>query len=158
MKNLPWIVALALLAPGCGKKKDDAPAPGTASASAAPAPGTASASAAPAAPDAAPAAPALRADLAAFVAAFDPINSRLDHVARARTACEQRGALLTAVKAIDKATPPAGRDAAAWLEGVENLQVIIDDTGEPCDEGNIKGIEAKLDDAKKALDKLTVTP
>jgi hypothetical protein len=147
-------VLAAVVAGGCGKKDD---AGGGSGGGAASAPGTATASgtaAAPVVPDAAAAAaaPAVRADVAAFVAVFDPINSRLDHVARARTACEKRRELLDAVNAIDKNTPPAGRDAAAWLAAVEKLQVIIDDTGEPCDDGNIKGIEAKLDDAKKALD------
>ncbi|MBZ0232124.1 MAG: hypothetical protein K8M05_07200, partial [Deltaproteobacteria bacterium] len=99
-------------------------------------------------------APAARADVEAFAAVFDPINSRLDHVARARTACEQRKALVDAANAIDKKTPPEGKEAQAWLEAVEELQIAIDETGGPCDDGDIKGIEAQLDSARKALDAL----
>ncbi len=101
------------------------------------------------------AAPAARADVAAFTAVFDPLYARLDHVERARTSCEARAKLLEAVNAIDKATPPAGREAQAWLEGVEAVQVAIDEMGDPCDEGNIKAIEAKLESAKASLNTIT---
>lgn len=158
MKNLLGIVVLAAtLAGGCKQKEEAGAGSGTATATAtATGSGTATASGSGSATGSGSGstAPAARADVAAFAAVFDPINSRLDHVARARTACEQRKALVDAANAIDKTTPPAGKDAQAWLEAVEELQVNIDETSVPCDDGDIKGIEAQLDRAKQALDKL----
>ncbi|HUQ02801.1 MAG TPA: hypothetical protein VM261_09920 [Kofleriaceae bacterium] len=165
------VLAAALAGASLGCKKKDAGgggASGSASASAT-ATGSATASAtgsgsgsasatgsgSGSATGAGPGASAARADVAAFNAVFDPVNAKLDHVARARTACEQRQALVDTAKAIDKSTAPAGKDAAAWTASVEALQLAIDETSDPCDEGNIKGIEAKLDAAKSALDALT---
>lgn len=95
-----------------------------------------------------------RADVAGFLTVFEPINSKLDHVSRARTACEQRQALVDAAKMVDKNTPAKGSDPQKWLETTEALQTAIDDTGDPCDNGDIKGIEAQLDKAKTAIDAL----
>jgi hypothetical protein len=162
---LALAVASASVAVLACKKKEDAAGGGTATGAATatgagPATGSAAATGAGSATatgagSASAVAPAARADVAAFVAVFDPVNSKLDHVARARTACEQRQAFIDAAKAIDKTTAPPGKDAAAWTASVEALQLAIDETGDPCDEGNIKGIEAKLDAAKSALDGLT---
>lgn len=80
---------------------------------------------------------------AAFAAAFDPVNSKLDHVSRARTACEQRPLWLERIKAMDQK-----------MAGVDALLKTVDEMSEPCDAGNIKDIEAKLDEAKKILDTL----
>jgi hypothetical protein len=95
-----------------------------------------------------------RADVAGFLTVFEPINSKLDHVSRARTACEQRQALVDAAKMVDKNTPAKGSDPQKWLESTEALQTAIDETGDPCDNGDIKGIEAQLDKAKTAIDAL----
>jgi hypothetical protein len=134
VKNLLVVaVALAIASTGC-KKKDDAGA-GSATASAAP-------DAAPMAVDAAGGGAAMT-PAGAFAAAFDPVNSKLDHVSRARTGCEQRTAWLDMIKAMDQAAA-----------GVASLQKAIDEMGDPCDEGNIKAIEAKMDEAKQALDAL----
>lgn len=151
MKNLIGLVVLAaVVAGGCGKKDKESAGGGAGTAAATAAPQDAAA----AAPDAS-AAPAARADVAAFAAVFEPVSSRLDHVARARSGCEQRQAFVDAARAIDEKTPPDGRDAAAWLAAVEALRGALDELGDPCDEGNIKAIEAQLDSAKKALDSLT---
>lgn len=149
VKNVIGIVVLAALVAACGKK--DSGGAGTASGSAV---ASAARDAAGVSPDAS-APPAVRADVAAFAAVFEPVSSRLDHVARARSGCEQRQAFIDAAKAIDAQTPPAGRDADAWRVAVETLQGALDELGDPCDEGNIKAIEAQLDSAKKALDTLT---
>ena len=140
VKNRLIIAVLAVaLASGCKKQEDAGAGSGTATATGS---GSATGSAVAAAVDAAAAAAV---DAAApsdngFAAIFDPINSKLDHVSRARTACEQRPALLEAAKAIDKG---------------EAVLRAIDEMGDPCDAGDIKGIEAKLDEAKKALDALS---
>jgi hypothetical protein len=160
VKRLLGILVLAMtLAAGC--KQQDGAGSGTSTvtgsgSASGPGPGTGAASATDAgsATDSGPPAPAARADVAAFAAVFEPIASRLDHVARARSACEHRKALVDAAGAIDKSAPPAGHDPAAWLAAVEELRVIIDETGDPCDDGDVKGIEAKLDRAKQALAKL----
>jgi hypothetical protein len=95
-----------------------------------------------------------RADVAGFLTVFEPINGKLDHVSRARTACEQRQALLDAAKMVDKDTPAKGSDPQKWSDSTLALQKAIDDTGDPCDAGDIKGIEAQLDKAKVAIDAL----
>lgn len=139
MKNLPVVAAVAALLAvaslGCKKKEPAGAGSGTATATD---PGSGAGSAT---GTAAGGAPPSQSAAGAFAAAFDPVNSKLDHVSRARTACEQRSVWLEMIAAMDKS-----------IAGVDALHKAIDEMGDPCDEGNIKAIEAKLDEAKKVLD------
>lgn len=93
-------------------------------------------------------------DLMAFRKQFDPLIQAEAGEERGKLTCKSYQALVTASEAINRDTAPAGVDADAWAQRIENLQVDITEMSMPCQEKDYGSVDELLTSAAGNLAKV----